>query len=369
MNTYSASSLFRFFLLAILLSAAFLALVSDWKTAGASEWQHAVYVFFFERSRIQWLTLSVLFLALSILAHRAWLHIRLVRDLRLIRQDAEFPDDARQRHAGRRAERVSECLDQAGPRAADGCNRQLAFEDEKALDRIYRLLGYSIQFMLALGFFGTVFGISRSLFGSFGDIGTLTPEVLKEGLGDFTTNLGTALDTTVLAIIGSLVVSALMTLTNWLEANGLNALETRIADAIPRDVARLDWQVGLAERVEERLRQDLKDIVEILAAESRTAMEGLVDRTAEIFDTRLGDAIDRYLLRFEQHEREIYEKLVEALKEQTDRQGEQLQAALAHEFNNLLVHMRRVPEVSVRYPVADGPDGAARLSEVGGQRK
>ena len=186
--------------------------------------QQAVHAFLFERTPVQWCTLGVFFSVLTLLAHRM-LRLRSVRSaLRQIRAGRTHAAEVKEDLVRSRFEQVGACRQRHGERTAAACMDDLNRRDEEALEHLYVLLGSGVQIMLALGFFGTIWGISRSMFGAFGDLSTASPAELRQGLGSFTTALSIALDTTVLGMSCALVASVAMTGVRWAEVRILKEL-------------------------------------------------------------------------------------------------------------------------------------------------
>ncbi|MGQ9823070.1 MAG: MotA/TolQ/ExbB proton channel family protein [Thermogutta sp.] len=90
----------------------------------------------------------------------------------------------------------------------DDILRSIADQDEAALETSYSLVQGFVWAIPVLGFIGTVLGLSQSigafshvLSGGGGDLASLT-----NGLRDVTAGLGTAFDTTLVALIAALVI-------------------------------------------------------------------------------------------------------------------------------------------------------------------
>jgi hypothetical protein len=160
--TYKSSHLAGFFLAAGMLTAA-----SLWGFVHGVEpllpQARAVHALLF-RTPIQFATLGVCCFALLVLAHRFIYQICFVRPgIRHLAYNHSLRGVARL--VWQRYDKVRACKESDGVAAAAGYNKELAERDAEELGRIYQLVGHSTQLMLALGFFGTVWGISQKLFG------------------------------------------------------------------------------------------------------------------------------------------------------------------------------------------------------------
>lgn len=95
---------------------------------------------------------------------------------------------------------------------AGGLSAQ-AENDESYLGSTYTVLKGFVWAIPVLGFIGTVLGLSQSV-GGFGDVVSqgASVEVLKQSLGGVTSGLGTAFETTLIALVAALGVQLLMSL-------------------------------------------------------------------------------------------------------------------------------------------------------------
>lgn len=207
-----------------------------------------------------------------------------------------------------RFELVGTCVDSHGNKAAAAYAEELAQRDEENLERVYSLLGSVIQVILAMGFFGTVWGISRSMFTSFTNLNTASADELKQGLGLFTQALSTALDTTVLALVCGIIASIAVTTMRWAEVGSLEDLTDRVKQHFGLEVAmwcedqesKRDQGAALLEAV----RQGLKD---------------LVGEAAAAFRKEISRATGEHLGSFQQHQREASAASGEVLREAGER--------------------------------------------------
>lgn len=232
--------------------------------------------FLYDRSPIQWGTILVFCFILAILVHRALDCSSLLSSLARISSGRSVGGGTVPRLVADRFEEVRLCKASNGPPAAARYCSELSTDDEGNLDRVYGLLSNATQLMLALGFLGTVWGISQSIFGSFENLGDATTSELKEGLQSFTTALGTALDTTVLAIICSLIATVLSTLMQWLETNSAHQLEASVRASLW-----LDRAVSARDEAARRIESQLSDLRSSVAREIVDVMQPLIDRASQ----------------------------------------------------------------------------------------
>ncbi|MCR4575216.1 MAG: MotA/TolQ/ExbB proton channel family protein [Lentisphaeria bacterium] len=113
-----------------------------------------------------------------------------------------------------RIERTLNCLDNIGHVSdVSAMMNDLAENDANWVESSYTLTKGLIWAIPVLGFIGTVLGLSQAV-GGFGAVISRGAdlETLKNALGGVTSGLGTAFETTLIALIAALVVQLLMTL-------------------------------------------------------------------------------------------------------------------------------------------------------------
>ena len=226
-------------------------------------------------------------------------------------------------------------------------------EDETGLERIYGLLGHGTQLMLALGFFGTVLGISQSMFGSFGKLVGADSNQLKEGLQSFTGALGTALDTTLLAIICSLVASVVTAAMHWLETNGLESLEKSLCQRLSLEVV----PIMPAAEVIQVMKAEMSILAQSLLNQMQSSMQELVVESGRIFETKLTEIVQDELSELRKHEGALASQFTESLQKQTamaihamEEQNGLLRSEITGAIQGITTQFSRPPEISIRYP-------------------
>lgn len=348
---YRARHLAAFVIAAVLATAAFLGgLLYGLEPRLADP--RAVHEFFFNRSPIQWCTLAVFFFALSVLGQRTVGHRRLRRDLRAL----EAGRPPRRGPVAERLRELSACKQAKGPEAAAGVAGELANRNDETLGRTYGVLQQAVQLMLALGFLGTVWGISRSLFGSFALLSGTETEQLRAGLEGFTVALSTALDTSVLGLVCGLVATVIIAIAQWAETDASQLIDRLVSRALALDGVAPEGRLSL-----DRLQAELTQLGHTLARDARATVATIVTRSAALYETKLLEATEQHLARLDEHQRRLFEGLSESLARHLalalrtlEEHGEQLRGALVSELRDIARGLQRVPEVSIRYPNLNG---------------
>lgn len=126
--------------------------------------------------------------------------------------------------------------------------KDLADNDRDFMESSYTLPKGLIWAIPVLGFIGTVLGLSQAV-GGFGSVvaSGADLETLKTSLGGVTSGLGTAFETTLIALVAALFVQLLMTMLSQREEEFLDAC----ADFCYRNVTSRLTMMDLAEGVDE----------------------------------------------------------------------------------------------------------------------
>jgi len=108
--------------------------------------------------------------------------------------------------------------------AVSECLKNQAENDENLLSTTYIALKGFVWAIPVLGFIGTVLGLSDSI-GGFGAVVQQSNDIakIKSALGTVTGGLGTAFETTLIALVLAMIVQLLMTFTMNREENFLDA--------------------------------------------------------------------------------------------------------------------------------------------------
>ena len=174
--------------------------------------------------------------------------------------------------------------------------------DSHAATSSYALLNVFIWAIPILGFIGTVIGLGTAV-GSLGVGDTADIDAIKESLGAITGGLGTAFDTTLVALIMSLLLkfptSSLQKseedLLNWVDEYCNENLLKRLKDPSG------DWQLEpdeISRTIKRAIDQNLADVVQhardtvrVMTEQSEAAQKQLAQIVRESADTAAGAAI------------------------------------------------------------------------------
>jgi biopolymer transport protein ExbB/TolQ len=165
----------------------------------------------FHRSFIQYLTVYVSALVTTLLGQRLWIYMCAKRSFQMVQKDkqlwtipnlvfGEEPDTIRQELIENGGEGVFLYVD------------ELARAWKDKIRKAYGSINSLVFCLPGLGLFGTMIGMSNSLFSAFGQ-GNADPEAAQQ----FVAGLSTALDTTILAMACLLIIGGLSWLLNHLE--------------------------------------------------------------------------------------------------------------------------------------------------------
>jgi biopolymer transport protein ExbB/TolQ len=331
----------------------------------------ATRAFFFERSVVQWCTLAVFFFAVTVLAARLMHHLALQRSLRATAEDGatdSLPAVRVARLLRERLEQTHARLTSDGPRAAFARAQELDRRDEDELEQVYTLLGSVVQVMLALGFLGTVWGISRSMFGSFSHLSDAAPEQIGAGLKQFTSALSTALDTTVLALVCGILTSVALTAMRWAEVGGLGAVTELVrrrfnlgANEQPDPAAQMAAELQAVAAAGVKQLRDFAgaalDAYQQKVSElTRRHVEGLTEQMARTLGEQ---ARAEWQLGLGNLRQELNTRLDDA-GAALEAQSKGLRKELAEGLARVEQGLGRIPEISIRYPQTAAqaePDG------------
>jgi biopolymer transport protein ExbB/TolQ len=248
MRSLPQSALVAFALTAILFVVLKLLLPADiWFT-----------VFLFERSPTQWLAIAMFVFGLD----------QVIARLRVARQETDklarvkWPDlagspapaPAAAPTAGWVEPRLAQLSEVARHHSAaftSNAAKELAEEDQRRFGENYVLTTDVVQLLPLVGFFGTVWGLSQGLYNNFVLQG-------EDSTSSFANAIGTAFDTTLLALFLTIVLSILQSVIRRSEqgvlerldavvASGLGQLELSGGKVVPRsDDPRIWWhELGL----------------------------------------------------------------------------------------------------------------------------
>ena len=204
--------------------------------AAEDEW---IYQFFFARSFVQAVLMVAFAIAMVHLCRRLPAYLRERRALASSDTDgAGFPADTL---VSRRRRSIAAAIRQGQVRGnLDAYAKSLSEHDASEIDATYRVASDIVQVLPLIGFFGTVFGLSKGLYANFLAAGVTTP-------AGFAKAIAIAFDNTLLGLLLTIVLFiALGALRKRDEALQLR-LDLEVADSINVHVpsAQLPVDVGV----------------------------------------------------------------------------------------------------------------------------
>ncbi len=249
------------------------------------------YAFVFERSPVQWVTLTVFVFGLVLLMGRNIKHAMECRALRLLR-DGRL-EKRRLRMVSLRFRRLHARLKRSKDPGIWSYAKELAERDAGDLEASHGTLTSVIQVLPLIGFFGTVLGLSQGLYKSF---------VLSDGGSStavFGQSIGTAFDTTLLALACTIVVIIGQRLLRQKEERLLMRLDAfvddYIEDSVPTETK--EERTVLPTPVLDRLESDLSAVWERVASEAMSSFAGVngfmrqsVDSLSDVMKKQAGES-------------------------------------------------------------------------------
>ena len=266
-------------------------------TAGPGD---RLYEFFFCRSAVQLATMYVCALAITLLLFRAIRHLG--HRVRLSWAESRNGSARLPKALVKHLNAVRNQLTRNGAAAAVSRAENIAQEHEAAVRRAYEPIGFLGGLLPALGLFGTVLGLSNSLFAAFAG-GTVGPEAVQQ----FVTALATALDTTVLAMACAIPVFAAIWLLSRLEA-GLGdryaalvckAFQTEKLNAALAGAAASTSPPAASPESVDVFRAELRAVTAEIASQTQVAFAELLRSAAKSHEQH----VDRSLQRVLDHQR------------------------------------------------------------------
>jgi biopolymer transport protein ExbB/TolQ len=198
-----------------------------------------LYEMIFHRSFVQYVTLFTFALILTLLGGR---FIRCFRSKREMRRLADRADenDVLDSPIGEIASKIKDTLARHGSDAALAEAEQSADRQKGQTEHAYETINFLMYLLPALGLFGTMLGLSGAMSAAFSK-GIMS----KESIGIFVSSLGTALDTTVLAMVCAMIAGATM----WLLTRTEKPLQEQQVELVRRlsGLERLHRSAGAAQ--------------------------------------------------------------------------------------------------------------------------
>ena len=179
--------------------------------------------FLFERSAVQWLALAMFFFGADVFVRKARRIAREQTDLAAAEWRI-YPDDSAS-IVHRRISAMAKMAAHHSPSFCRDAARELADEDTQALNESYVLPADVIGLLPLVGFFGTVWGLSKGLYNNFVLQG-------EDSTDSFANAIGTAFDTTLLALFLTITLSIAQSLLRRSEQSLLERLDRFIEDQL-----------------------------------------------------------------------------------------------------------------------------------------
>ena len=257
------------------------------------------YDFFLARSWVQMATTWVCALALTLLAARIPAYRRAQR-LVLAATGGDCSWKSRPGVLSERRNAVRRCLAEQGAKGAAACAERLDSERKEGIRKFYEFVAVLSGALPALGLYGTLAGLGGSLFEAFS--GAVGPETVQK----FATALGTALDTTILAMVCAFPVYAFSW---WLcrKESDLCELEGKyLQDALQREgllVVTGEAPAGSdapgaarpAAPATDAMCEAIRTMGQSIVAETRTALEKIVAASTEAYSRHLDRAMKEFV--------------------------------------------------------------------------
>lgn len=178
-------------------------------------------VFLYERSPTQWLATAMFLFGLDQLFFRFRVARRETRKLARVRWPESRDDDAPAAPTAwvdRRLALISEIARHHSPAFTKTAAKELSDEDGRSFHENYTLVTDVVQLLPLVGFFGTVWGLSQGLYNNFVLQG-------EDSTSSFANAIGTAFDTTLLALFLTILLSILQSVIRRSEQGVLERLD------------------------------------------------------------------------------------------------------------------------------------------------
>jgi biopolymer transport protein ExbB/TolQ len=183
----------------------------------------------FHRSFVQYLTLFTFALVLTLLGGRFLRCLLTKREIHRLDEELDL-NDLPDSPLGQIVSKIKDTLARYGSDAALAETEHLADQQERSTQHAHETINFLMCLLPALGLFGTMFGLSGAMSAAFSK-GNMS----RESIGIFVSSLGTAIDTTVLAMICAMIGGAII----WFLSRMEKPLQEQQADVI-RKLSGLD---------------------------------------------------------------------------------------------------------------------------------
>lgn len=246
---------------------------------------------------------------------------------------------------------VGTVYSQHGAAAALSKADKLRQDHDSRIDKAHETISCIAYSLPALGLFGTMLGLSESLFVAFGG-GAEGAEAVPR----FVSALGTAMDTTVLGM------ACVVPLCGY--AWFLRRLEHELAerwDTHVRCQYELD-DVADGDKTTDVLRAELRQLTQAIAAEAKDSFQNMLADSADMYRKNLEDAVESVFLLQRKHDKNMVARLAaelaNGLGQSVHRVGDLLEQQNGRLAENMTEHVDRLEkalqsrtpeEIHIRY--------------------
>jgi len=303
-----------------------------------------IYGMIFDRGPIQFLTLYAFALIVTLLCCRLVIYFHTRRQLQRL-EEGNYGWRNHEFSLGEHLHTVRKLLAKHSGKAALSCTEDFARKRKDNIHKAYELINFLVCSLPAFGLLGTMLGLSKALFTAFSE-GKARPESVDL----FVSSLGTALDTTVLALICALVVGAFVWLLNRSE-NELIERETNFICNLfslgqvhfkSKDV-KTKHSVDKHHFVSvENLKDEIQPLITEILAKTVSKFDKSLQNVAESCRDGVSQAVDEILRKQRTHEEIAVEKIAENLNESIDRIGTVIARHNNHAANTVASGLRHI---------------------------
>jgi biopolymer transport protein ExbB/TolQ len=331
-----------------------------------------LYEFFFHRTFVQCLITGTFSLTMVLLIQRfSGILNEKANLLKLTNQDY-CPEEVNSKAIVQvRLTQLHNYLIKHGGVAASTFAERIKEEDEQTLQREYGLINNLIQTTLALGFFGTVYGLSGSLFEAFSST-NVTTDTIGQSISRFTQALSTALDTTILGLVCGMIAGVFAMICRRQEEtlflNIGNFIRKRLSldNFIALKSIHVEGQIiptgSAQEAYIEEFKAELRSVTGAIVENTKTAMARLIAEIAESYRVKISETIKDVLDDAWRHEETVAEKIARQLSDRLsvgieraatgiEKQNGRLLNTLVNELKRMEKNLQKAPEeIIVRWP-------------------
>jgi len=309
-----------------------------------------IFEFFFHRSFVQFLTLYVFALTATLLIYRTVLHVRARMQFRTSEKRKESWE-VQPSFLSDQLNAVRKHLKEKGGKAALSCAKGLANEQKERVKKAYEVIHFLVGTLPALGLFGTVLGLSQSLFIAFSK-GASGPGAVAQ----FVTALATALDTTVLGLVCAMFVGGF----SWLLERLENQLGEEHAKLI-RTKFSLDVVIpqggndhaGVSSHdpyssVTETFRAELRALTSEILSEAKSTFEEILLDASRSFRLLIDGAVKEVWKEQREHDEAMVEKVASQISDRlgksVDRIGNLIEKSDSRLTKDLMSQLKKLEE-------------------------